>query len=510
MHHDADDSTQSGEDLPRLLGQDIDAGLWRLHVVHSTDVHLAGTVVPLSNESLLVGRIGGGALTASSTLADVLLLQDPRLSRRHARLRVLPGGMLIQVLDESSRNGTWVNGCRVSTTQVESGAVLRLGDTVCVLEYDRREHLDEEEPWPEMPGRSALARRYRALLRDAAETPWPTLILGETGVGKEFAARALHRYGPWRRGSFTAINMAAIAAERGEAELFGWERGAFTGAQYRHQGILATAANGVLLLDEIGDAPRPLQAKLLRFLQDGSFRAVGSSEVRRLDCKVVAATNIQPELAVATGALRADLLHRLSQHRVTLAPLRERRADLLQLADVVTEPSGPSWGLVLGANIVEVLLLHTWPGNLRALQRVLREIRRAMERGEPQQCWLGERFVEEFKRERTRGGRAAVVPVEPWDGVSLGHESASTRPMAAHDGRLGAVVSAAPAPSWPPRRAGRPSRAFLRERLAVHRGVISRVALEAGRDPRQIRRWMRHHHLRADGSEADEERQDET
>jgi transcriptional regulator with PAS, ATPase and Fis domain len=196
------------------------------------------------------------------------------------------------------------------------------------------------------------------------------LISGETGTGKEVFARALHRASNRAEGPFVVVNCAAIPAQLFEAELFGYRRGAFTGATRNHAGIVREADRGVLFLDEIGELPVELQPKLLRVLQERTVRAIGDDRDHRVDVRVVAATNRDLELEVSAGRFRADLYWRLNVVEVSLPPLRDRSSDISPLArhfltslgradQTITEPA------------LRLLATYAWPGNVRELQNVI-------------------------------------------------------------------------------------------------------------------------------------------
>ncbi|MCW0465355.1 nitrogen regulation protein NR(I) [Xanthomonas sacchari] len=218
----------------------------------------------------------------------------------------------------------------------------------------------------------AMRALFRAIGR-LAQAPLSVLINGETGTGKELVAHALHTESPRARKPFVALNTAAIPAELLESELFGHEAGAFTGAQRRHIGRFEQADGGTLFLDEIGDMPLPLQTRLLRVLAENEFFRVGGRELIRVDVRVIAATHQDLEALVEQGRFRADLLHRLDVVRLQLPPLRERRADVPQLAEnflamAARKLDTPPKRLAPAA--LDALRAYPWPGNVRELENV--------------------------------------------------------------------------------------------------------------------------------------------
>ena len=214
-------------------------------------------------------------------------------------------------------------------------------------------------------------------VRQVAATPTTVLITGETGVGKEIVARAIHELSPRRDKLLVAINCAAIPAELLESELFGHVRGAFTGAQAAREGKFELADGGTLFLDEIGDMPPPLQAKLLRVLQDGVFERVGSNRQVRVDARVVSSTNRSLDAAVANGSFREDLYYRLNVFRLHVPPLRDRREDIGPLAQAFVARYARDFGkgaLRLTAGAVARLERHPWPGNVRELENLMERV----------------------------------------------------------------------------------------------------------------------------------------
>jgi transcriptional regulator with AAA-type ATPase domain/regulation of enolase protein 1 (concanavalin A-like superfamily) len=221
-----------------------------------------------------------------------------------------------------------------------------------------------------MVGAAPLFRRFVDNLERLAGTASSVLITGETGTGKELAAHALHALSARHRGPFVPLNVAALAPELVESELFGYRRGAFTGADDDRPGLFVAAAAGTLFLDEIGELPLPHQAKLLRVLDHGEVRPVGATHARRVDVRCLAATNRDLRRAVADGTFRADLLYRLGQ-QLTVPPLRSRREDLPLLVAHILTPLCPSGPPAITTAAMAALAAHDWPGNVRELRAVL-------------------------------------------------------------------------------------------------------------------------------------------
>jgi DNA-binding NtrC family response regulator len=214
----------------------------------------------------------------------------------------------------------------------------------------------------------------RAQLERLASLPTTVLLVGETGTGKGVAARMLHAAGARRERPFVHVDCAGLPETLFESELFGHERGAFTGAWAARVGRAEAAADGTLFLDEVGELPPRLQAKLLRLLQERCFERVGGGAVRPFRARVVAATHVDLDAAAARGAFRRDLLFRLDVARVALPPLRERRADLPALAAALAARAAARLGLPpprLDAGWLAHLARHDWPGNVRELENAL-------------------------------------------------------------------------------------------------------------------------------------------
>ncbi|HTX73942.1 MAG TPA: sigma 54-interacting transcriptional regulator [Rectinemataceae bacterium] len=223
-------------------------------------------------------------------------------------------------------------------------------------------------------GRSAAMRELLSLMDRVAGTETTVLITGESGTGKELVARAIHERSPRARGPFVAVNCAALPESVIESELFGHERGAFTGAHERRKGRFELADGGTLFLDEIGELSLAVQVKLLRVLQEGEYQRVGASASARTDVRVLAATNRDLEADVASGRFRADLFYRLNVFPIRVPPLRERRSDIILLADYfagrIALRAGKSIARI-SSPAIDLLMTYHWPGNVRELENCI-------------------------------------------------------------------------------------------------------------------------------------------
>jgi transcriptional regulator with PAS, ATPase and Fis domain len=364
------------------------------------DVHTEADASTTPRERLLAFWEGGFATFTLPTSGKVTIgrlqeceicIDHPSVSRRHAELLL---GPQLRVVDLGSFNGTRIGGTRITPnepTVVPARSVIEIGSTFLVVET---------------PGASAAAAASAAtmrppafgggagggpdsselvvadermlqlhrLLRAVAQGTISVLLLGETGVGKEVIAQSIHRYSPRAGRPFVSINCAAIPEALLESELFGHERGAFTGAVREKAGLLETAEGGTLFLDEVGEMPLPAQAKLLRAIELRQIVRVGGVRPRPVDVRFVSATNRDLEQLIAARAFRRDLFFRLNGISVSVPPLRERLAELEGLARRFLAEFGASLGrghLVLSPDAVARLRSHAWPGNVRELRNVV-------------------------------------------------------------------------------------------------------------------------------------------
>ncbi|GAB4182696.1 MAG: nitrogen regulation protein NR(I) [Wenzhouxiangellaceae bacterium] len=245
------------------------------------------------------------------------------------------------------------------------------------LVSDHEENGQPNSSDQDMIGQSAAMQELFRTIGRLSTTGVNVLICGETGTGKELVARALHRHSPRAREPFVAINSAAVPAELLESELFGHEKGAFTGAVQRYQGRFEQAAGGTLFLDEIGDMPSPLQARLLRVLAEGDYYRVGGRDLLKADVRIIAASHQDLPQLVAQQRFRADLYHRLNVVQIQIPPLRQRRDDIPLLANHFLNQCAAELGLEskrLADQAMDLLRVAAWPGNVRELKNTCQHL----------------------------------------------------------------------------------------------------------------------------------------
>jgi DNA-binding NtrC family response regulator len=302
-----------------------------------------------------------------------LVLSDPAVSRQHAELVMRPGGCLVRDLD--STNGTFYHDARLGQLLVDRAALLRLGNTQVRIAPQGATvdlPLAPVTSFGALKGRSAAMRRVFDLLARVAPTDTTVLLLGESGTGKELAARAVHEASRRARGPFVVVDCGALPPTLIESELYGHERGAFTGALRQRTGAFEAAGGGTLFLDEVGELPLELQTRLLGALERRQVQRLGSSEARAIDVRVVAATNRDLRRELSRGAFREDLFFRLAVVTVELPPLRERPEDVaLYAEEFLGEMGAEGLSFTLDPATIEELARQPWPGNVRELRNAL-------------------------------------------------------------------------------------------------------------------------------------------
>jgi len=312
----------------------------------------------------------GRVRLGSRRIADVVI-DDDRVSALHCELTI---GEDLRVRDLGSKNGTQVGGVRVVEAVLSSGEVVLIGKTrVRVIPVEGLAHVPGGAP-AEFFGLQGRSPGMRALFRELetlASTDATVLVLGETGTGKERVAEALHLAGPRAKKPLVTVDCGSMPATLIESELFGFERGAFTGADRAFAGAFERAQGGTLFLDEVGELPLLLQPKLLRALESKTVRRLGGKRWIPVDVRIVAATNRDLQLEVVERRFREDLYYRLAVVPVRLPPLRERLEDLPLLVEHLLGAIGADPRLFLTVEAIEELASHRWPGNVRELRNTL-------------------------------------------------------------------------------------------------------------------------------------------
>jgi len=374
-------------------------------------------------------------LSVGKDPSNDVVVDDPFVSARH--LRIEARGGLWFLSDLGSTNGTFVGGARVERAELPLGTSVALGDVELVLEPPAAAP-ERALAFEGMVSRDASMRQVFEMVERVAPSDVAVTILGETGTGKELVARAIHRRSPRREAPFIPVNCSAIAESLIESELFGHEKGAFSGADRLRKGAFEEANGGTIFLDEIGELPLDLQPKLLRTLELGEVKRVGASRPLTVNVRIVAATHRDLRAQVRAGKFREDLFYRLCVVPVTVPPLRQRRGDVRALAESFLSASAPrGLGLRWSEEALLRLEAYDWPGNVRQLRNV---VQRALlfrgegavvpasalafedtrvsagDTGDDDTLFLPGLTLEEIEREairlslrRNRGKRAAVV-----------------------------------------------------------------------------------------------------
>jgi two-component system response regulator AtoC len=331
-------------------------------------------IVTVGGQTRIVPLAEGEVVTIGRARASTIYVDDEHISRVHTS--VVRRGEDIVVTDLGSRNGTLVRGARIQReSRAMAGDLIQIGPlqaTVAVAAAPA--HVaPAATASSHVIADPAMAHVYD-LCRRVAATPLSVLVSGETGAGKENVAEAIHRFGPRSDRPFVRLHIASLPETLLESELFGHEKGAFTGAIKRRLGYFESAAGGTLFLDEIGELPLPTQAKLLRALETRKIVRIGSTEELEVDVRIVAATNRDLPAEVRAGRFREDLYFRLSAFRIDVPPLRARRMEIPLLASMFAREIAQRMGAgapVLRPEVLAVLEAYPWPGNVRELKHTI-------------------------------------------------------------------------------------------------------------------------------------------
>ncbi len=423
----------------------------------------AGRSCIVARDVVVVGKLGD---------CD-LVLTDPTVSRRHLRIARV-GGDQWRLYDLGSTNGTFVAGARVHEAPLTAGSVFRAGQVEIAFAPERQEV--PIEPWPEpsygpLVGASEPMRRLFGLIDRVAATEATVLLQGETGTGKGLIARALHDRSHRADRGFVVVDCGAVQRQLAESELFGHEKGAFSGAYARRQGAFELASGGTVFVDELGELELDLQPKLLRVLDAREVRAVGASQSRPVDIRVVASSRRDLAREVERGVFREDLYFRLSVITMTIPPLRDRREDIPQLVEHFIGATARSRGLApprLDDAMMQRLMRHDWPGNVRELKNAIeRAVLLAAVRP-------GARLAIDRLGESSPSSGRTEPPLPRFD-PHLSFGEAKERWLAERE------------------------QAFLRRLLDSHRSNVSAAARAARMDRKYLHKLLRKHGLGQEG-----------
>jgi transcriptional regulator with GAF, ATPase, and Fis domain len=419
--------------------------------------------------------VDGDVVRIGSMSSNAIALSDTTVSRRHAEVVRVAEGVLLR--DLGSTNGTFVGPVKVREVYLTPDTRFRVGQTELVFAPADEviDVLPSEEPFFEnMVGGSLAMRELFGLLARVAPTELTCMVTGETGTGKELVSRALHNRSRRSKKPFVVFDCGAVSESLVESELFGHERGAFTGAVASRPGVFEMADKGTVFLDEIGELPLELQPKLLRVLEQREVRRVGSGTTRQVDVRVVCATNRNLRDEVAAGRFREDLYYRLAVVELHLAPLRQRFEDVPLLVQHILRHCNHNQGVQdLSPEVQELFEAYRWPGNVRELRNV---VERALPFCDGSTITL--HTLPEALRVASQAARAQSAP----ESVDLGIDPAAMHDLPFKDAK-DQIIEAF-------------ERQYLVDLIERHGGNISRAARAADMDRKSISRLLKKHDIR--------------
>ena len=354
---------------------DLRSGTWVTYIggrATSARLRRCRVEVVSGPDAGLVRDIEASVIRIGARRGNDVQLSDSKVSGLHCEIRLDDRGYRLRDLD--STNGTYVSSLRINDVYITAGSQIALGGTR--LKFDPlgesvEIELADTDRYGSMIGRSVKMREMFARLEKLARSDATVLVTGETGAGKELVAEALHDNSPREKGPFVVLDCGSIPPNLIESELFGHERGAFTGATGSYAGAFERANGGTVFLDEIGELPLGMQPKLLRVLERKEVRRVGGTKTLEVDVRIVAATNRDLGVEVNRGRFREDLYYRLAVARVHVPPLRDRKDDLPLLIEhiLATTPGGEA--AQIAQETIDLMMKHDWPGNVRELRNVI-------------------------------------------------------------------------------------------------------------------------------------------
>jgi transcriptional regulator with GAF, ATPase, and Fis domain len=479
LESDSDDPTRA------FIGRQSAKAPTRIHGLAVIAGPGSGTRRMIDEEEIRIGKAPGNHLT----------LPDPTVSRFHCVVEQTPRGLLLR--DLGSFNGTQVGGCWVESAYLSPQVPIQMGNSILQVFLGESEGPgpDARASGPRLLGTSPAIQSVLAVLPRLAQSQATVLLEGETGTGKTLLAELIHRMGARSGGPFVVVDCGTLAPTLIESELFGHERGAFTGASDRRLGAFESAQGGTVFLDEIGELPLELQPKLLRAIEEHTIRRVGSSISIQLDVQVVAATNRDLRRAVARGEFRSDLYYRLEAVCLRVPPLRERREDIPQLIEHFCRRTRADIPDDLLERMKQSFVTGAWPGNIRelrnAVERAVLLPSLAFDKLESNQSQLHNQLPEEVERaSRTDPVVQVVMSDLPPDPAEAGEPAPSQFQMPFRAAKEGAIEI------W--------EKTYFRALMRLCEGNISRAARLVQVDRSHLRDLLRRHQIPAGDSQRHE------